>query len=111
MCENLGNNLDRPGGFAQYYTVLPRQIARDVIYRIPDKISYDRASLGEPLSSVYACQENIDVGFGETIVIIGAGPIGCFHAKLAKLRGAKKVIMIEINDNRLETAKQFGGSC
>jgi len=34
-----------------------------------------------------------------------------FHAKLAKLRGAKKVIMIEINDNRLETAKQFGGSC
>ena len=32
-----------------------------------------------------------------------------FHAKLAKLRGAKKVIMIEINDNRLETAKQFGG--
>ena len=108
MCENLGNNLDRPGGFAQYYTVLPRQIARDVIYRIPDKISYDRASLGEPLSSVYACQENIDVGFGETIVIIGAGPIGCFHAKLAKLRGAKKVIMIEINDKRLETAKQFG---
>ena len=108
MCENLGNNLDRPGGFAQYYTVLPRQIARDVIYRIPDGISYDRASLGEPLSSVYACQENINVGFGDIIVIIGAGPIGCFHAKLAKLRGAKKVIMIEINDNRLETAKQFG---
>lgn len=89
MCENLGNNLDRPGGFAQYYTVLPRQIARDVIYRIPDGISYDRASLGEPLSSVYACQENINVGFGDIIVIIGAGPIGCFHAKLAKLRGAK----------------------
>lgn len=108
MCENLGNNLDRPGGFAQYYTILPRQIARDVIYRIPDGISYDRASLGEPLSSVYACQENIDVGFGDTIVIIGAGPIGCFHAKLAKLRGAKKVIMIEINYKRLETAKQFG---
>ena len=108
MCENLGNNLDRPGGFAQYYTVLPRQIARDVIYRIPDGISYDRASLGEPLSSVYACQENIEIGFGDTIVIIGAGPIGCFHAKLAKLRGAKKVIMVEINDKRLETAKQFG---
>lgn len=109
MCENLGNNLDRPGGFTQYYTVLPRQIARNVIYHIPDGISYDRASLGEPLSSVYACQENINVGFGDIIVIIGAGPIGCFHAKLAKLRGAKKVIMIEINDNRLETAKQFGG--
>lgn len=108
MCENLGNNLIRPGGFADYYAVLPRQIQRDAIYRIPDGISYDRASLGEPLSSVYACQDNIHVGFGDTIVIIGAGPIGCFHAKLAKLRGAKKVIMVEINDKRLEMAKQFG---
>ena len=55
----------------------------------------EKATLGEPLSSVYACQDNIDVGFGDTVVIIGAGPIGCFHSKLAKLRGAKKVIQKE----------------
>lgn len=108
MCENLGNNLIRPGGFADYYAVLPRQIKRDAIYRIPDEISYDRAALSEPLSSVYACQENIHVGFGDTVVIIGAGPIGCFHTKLAKLRGAGKVIMIEMNKKRLKMAKQFG---
>lgn len=108
MCENLGDNLNHPGGFAEYYAVVPRQIQRDSIYRIPDSIPFDRASLGEPLSSVYACQENIHLGFGDTVVIIGAGPIGCFHAKLAKLRGAKQVIMIEINDKRLEMTKQFG---
>lgn len=107
MCENLGDNLNHPGGFAEYYAVVPRQIQRDSIYRIPDSIPFDRASLGEPLSSVYACQENIHLGFGDTVVIIGAGPIGCFHAKLAKLRGAKQVIMIEINDKRLEMTKQF----
>lgn len=108
MCENPGDNLNHPGGFADYYAVVPRQIHRDSIYRIPDEVSFDRASLAEPLSSVYACQENIHVGFGDTVVIIGAGPIGCFHAKLAKLRGAKQVIMIEINDKRLNIAKQFG---
>lgn len=42
------------------------------------------------------------------MVIIGAGPIGCFHAQMAKIRGAKCVIMVEINDKRLEMAKQFG---
>lgn len=108
MCENGGDYTNRQGGFADYVPVTKTQVERDSIYRIPEGISFERASLGEPLSSVYACQENIEVGFGDTIVIIGAGPIGCFHAKLAKLRGAKKVIMIEINDKRLEMTKQFG---
>ena len=108
MCENGGDYTNRQGGFADYVPVTKTQVERDSIYRIPEGISFERASLGEPLSSVYACQENIGVGFGDTIVIIGAGPIGCFHAKLAKLRGTKKVIMIEINDKRLEMTKQFG---
>ena len=108
MCENVGDYTNRQGGFADYYAVSAEQVARDSIYRVPENVTLDRASLAEPLSSVYACQENIGVGFGDTLVIIGAGPIGCFHSKLAKLRGAKKVIMIEINDSRLEMAKQFG---
>ncbi len=39
--------------------------------------------------------------------IIGAGPIGCFMAQLAKIRGAQKVIMIDLNDKRLDMAKGF----
>lgn len=108
MCENGGDYTNRQGGFADYYAVSAEQVSRDSIFRVPDNVSLDRASLAEPLSSVYACQDNIGVGFNDTIVIIGAGPIGCFHSKLAKLRGAKTVIMIEINDKRLEMAKQFG---
>ncbi len=108
MCENGGDYTNRQGGFADYYAVTCAQVERDSIYRIPEGVSMVRASLGEPLSSVYACQENINVTFGDTVVIIGAGPIGCFHSKLAKLRGAQKVIMIEINDRRLELARQFG---
>lgn len=107
-CENGGDYTNRQGGFADYVALTKEQIERDAIYIIPENVSFESASLGEPLSSVYACQDNINVGLGETIVIIGAGPIGCFHSQLAKLRGAKRVIMIEINDQRLEMAKQFG---
>lgn len=107
-CENAGNYVERQGGFAQYYAVTAEQISRDSIFRIPDNVSYECASMGEPLSSVYACQDNVKIGLGDVVVILGAGPIGCLHAQLAKVRGAATVIMIEINDNRLKKALDYG---
>lgn len=107
-CSNPGDYISRQGGFADFYAVTEEQINRDSVFIIPDKIDLDAATLSEPLSSVYACQENIDITLGDTVVIIGAGPIGCFHAQMAKFRGAKTVIMVEINDKRLEMTKQFG---
>lgn len=108
LCDNPGDSLTKQGGFADYIAVTAEQISRDSIFHIPDGVDFESASLGEPLSSVYACQDNIDVSVGDTVVIIGAGPIGCFHAQLAKLRGAAKVIMIEINDKRLDMVREFG---
>lgn len=107
-CTNLDSYTDRQGGFAEYVAVSAIQVERGAIYPVPEDVSFEVASLGEPLSSVYACQDNINVSFNDVVVIIGAGPIGCFHSQLAKLRGAKTVIMIEINDSRLEMAKNFG---
>jgi L-iditol 2-dehydrogenase len=104
----IEQGLTGTGGFAQYVAVSARKIELGGIYFIPEDVSFEAASLGEPLAAVYACEENIGIGFSDVVVIIGAGPIGCFMAQLAKLRGAKTVIMIEINDNRLQTAKQFG---
>ena len=107
-CLNPGDYIARQGGFADFYAVTNEQINRDAVFAIPENVSLDSATLSEPLSSVYACQENVGITLGDTVVIIGAGPIGCFHAQLAKLRGAKTVIMVEINDNRLAMTKQFG---
>ncbi|BEU88962.1 zinc-dependent dehydrogenase [Selenomonas sp. TAMA-11512] len=107
-CGNQGDYTERQGGFADYVTVTAEQIARDSVFRLPEGVSADAASLSEPLSSVYACQENIDIRLGDSVVIIGAGPIGCFHTQLAKMRGAAKVIVVEINDRRLEMTKEFG---
>lgn len=107
-CSELWDYVHHQGGFADYIIVYKEELERDAVFKLPDNVNLDSATLSEPLSSVYACQENVGIKLGDTVVIIGAGPIGCFHAQLAKVRGAAKVIMVEINDNRLELAKQFG---
>lgn len=110
--ENCSNHevatLAGTNGFAQYIAVKGEKIRRGGIYEIPESVSFEAASLGEPLTSVYACLDNVKVGYSDTVVIIGAGPIGCFMSQLAKIRGAQKVIMIDINQTRLDMAKQFG---
>ncbi|SCP98542.1 zinc-binding dehydrogenase [Anaerobium acetethylicum] len=107
-CTNVEKGIAGTGGFAQYVAVPARKIELGGIYEIPEDVSFEAASLGEPLTSVYACEENVGVGYPDTLVIIGAGPIGCFMAQLAKIRGAQKIIMIDINDIRLKMAKDFG---
>ena len=110
--ENCSNTevakIAGTGGFAQYIAVSGEKIKRGGIYEIPDDVSFDAASLGEPLTSVFACLENVDLKYADILVIIGAGPIGCFMSELAKVRGAQKVIMVDINRNRLEKSKDFG---
>jgi len=109
QCENLivpGTTI--PGGFAQYMVITRDIIERGQIIPIPEGMSYEKAVMTEPLSSVYASQENADVTLGDTVVVIGTGPIGCLHIELARLRGAIRVIAIEQSEVRLQMAKQFG---
>lgn len=107
QCENIEHYTDRPGGFAQYISYTDKRVERGAIYEIPEGFDLIAATLAEPLSSTYACIDNIDVKMGDTVVIIGAGPIGIFLSILSKMRGAGKVIIIDINNERLEKAKSF----
>ena len=108
-CEHFGDidYFNRQGGFAQYYPIPALQVQRGNIFSVPEGVEWTHASLGEPLGSVYACQDNIDVRMGDRVVILGAGPIGCFHVRIAKMRGASQVIVSEYSEKRLEMIKQF----
>lgn len=107
-CTNVTNYTDLPGGFADYISYSKERVERGAMFKIPDDVDPISATLAEPLSSTYACVENINVSLGDTVVIIGAGPIGVFLSVLSKLRGAKKVILIDILQARLDTASEFG---
>jgi len=83
-----------PGGFAQYVH-LPRVVLeRGMVHAMPESLSFDHAALSEPASSVLASQENAGVGLGDTVLVIGDGPVGCMHLQVARARGASTVIMV-----------------
>ena len=107
-CENkitLGTNL--PGGYAQY-TALPEECCSDdTIVKIPSDFNVDLIPLAETTSSVYSVQEFARVKEGDDVVIMGAGPLGNLHSAIAKARGARKVIISEPNESRLEMAHRF----
>jgi len=105
ICPNqLSMGYQFPGGFAEYM-IVPRQVlAVDGVTRIPDELSYAEASLAEPLACVLNGQELARVGQGDTVVVIGSGPIGCLHVRLARARGARTIILIDVNAERLAAA-------
>jgi len=63
---------------------------------IPDNLSFEQATLAEPLACVINGQELLNVGRGRHGRDSWRGPIGCMHADLAKIRGARKVILADI---------------
>jgi L-iditol 2-dehydrogenase len=92
------------GGFAEYMIVPRSVLAVGGLNRIPDSIGFDEASVAEPLACVLNGQELARVGEGDVVVVFGAGPIGCLHVRLARSRGAARVILVELNRERLELA-------
>lgn len=90
-----------PGGFAEEM-VIPHEVLKvDGVNHIPDHVSYDEASVTEPLACALNAQSLINVGEGDTVLVMGAGPIGCLHVRLARAAGAHKVFLADINGGRL----------
>lgn len=104
FCENhkaLGVTLD--GGFAEYAIVPASQV-----YKIPSNIPLDIASFAEPLSCCLRGIDRREIKTGESVIILGGGPIGLLMLQLVKLRGASKVILIEPNEFRRQLAYKLG---
>jgi len=95
------------GGFAEYMAIPAEAIAHGTIQKVPDGMNPVHATLIEPLSSCVNAQEKGNISLGDTVVIIGAGPIGTFHIELARARGANTIIVADIDDNRLELMKNY----
>jgi L-iditol 2-dehydrogenase len=100
--ESMGYHYD--GGFAEYMVVPAKVLAVDGLNRIPDNLPYAEASVAEPLACVLNGQNLARVGPGDDVVVIGSGPIGCLHVRLARARGADRVFLVELNRQRLDLA-------
>ena len=105
-CETLHTGNYDPGGFAEYVRI-PEQNVKHGTFRLPEDLSYDEATMIEPLACALAGQKRIGLGRGQSILVIGSGVSGLTHIQLAKLKDAR-VIATDINEYRLNKALQFG---
>jgi L-iditol 2-dehydrogenase len=102
VCPNQTSmGYQYPGGFAEFM-IVPQQVLKvDGVNRIPEGLSYAEASVTEPLACALNAQELARVGDGDVVVVMGAGPIGCLHVRLARSLGAGTVYLIDVNAERL----------
>ncbi|MFB0502116.1 MAG: zinc-binding dehydrogenase [Candidatus Bathyarchaeia archaeon] len=104
LCENM---MWLWGAYAQYIKVPSRMVTINM-QEIPSHLSYEEAAITEPLACVLHGIEEAQVKLGDTVVIIGAGPIGLLHLLTAKKIGTEKVIISDLVDERLQIAQQLG---
>ncbi|MBN1919136.1 MAG: alcohol dehydrogenase catalytic domain-containing protein [Verrucomicrobia bacterium] len=97
-----------PGAFAESMVVPAPAVAQGAVLVAPEHLSDDAVALVEPLSCVINGQEPLHVGEGDTVVVIGMGPIGAMHLLLARASGAARTIAVDVEPRRLAMAKGFG---
>jgi len=112
MCQKGKFNLCEDmmwlwGAYAEYIKV-PQRIVMLNTQMIPDHVSYEEAAVTEPLACVLHGVEQAGVSLGDSVAIIGAGPIGLLHLLTVKKMGAGKVIISDKIDERLQLAQELG---
>jgi len=92
------------GGYADHLWVP----AEAIVHRLPDDLPWDVAALVEPLAVAFRAVHRGRVSAGDTVVVIGPGPVGLLMAAAAKLSGARRVVMIGTRPSRLAVSQRFG---
>ena len=107
MCpEYRASNLD-PGGFSEYFRVPAWNVKGGGVLKLPTHITFEEASLIEPAACCLRSLNRCAPSKEDTVLVIGAGPIGLTHLRLLSLRGVRTLVS-DINPVRLQFAEKFG---
>jgi len=103
LCEDL---LFNNGAYAEYIRI-PRRIVEINMLAIPPDVSYEEAAMVEPLACVLRGLHETGVEIGDTVTVVGGGPIGLMFIQVAKAVGCN-VISVVKRDAQVEAAKHMG---
>jgi len=104
LCENM---IWLWGAYAEYIKIPARMVLVNT-QEIPTHVSYEEAAITEPLACVLHGAEEAGIKLGDSVAIIGAGPIGLLHLLTAKKIGVEKAIVIDLVEERLNFAEKLG---
>lgn len=105
LCEDL---LVLNGAYAEYI-VIPARMVRHNVYELPPHMSFQEAALSEPLGTAIHAIRAAGIKPGDTVAVVGSGPLGLMITRLAHLQGAR-VILSGKGDERLEKGRNFGAN-
>ena len=105
LCPNtVGIGVNRDGAFAEFVVVPATNL-----WPLPDEIPSELAAFFDPFGNAAHCALQFDL-VGEDVLITGAGPIGIIAAGIAKHVGARHIVISDLNDYRLNLAKEMGAT-
>lgn len=99
--RNLGNKAD--GGFAEFVKVQESKIVK-----IPDHVSYNEACMTEPVACCMHAIDQMNIRYGDDVLVLGAGPMGIILAQLAAHSNARNVTVVASSKEKLAVVKSLG---
>lgn len=107
MCQKFSKTHLDPGGFAEYFRVPADNLRIDTL-KIPESISFEQATLIEPVACGIKAINKCGIHQEDTVAIVGAGPAGVINAALARLLGVSQILVSDVIDFRLKAVRKFG---
>lgn len=105
MCDRYrSSNLD-PGGFSEYFRVPRWNVEKGGVLKLPRTMTFEVASLIEPLACVVRSVAKCRVGPRDSVLVVGAGPVGMMHAFLLR-ETAAEVMISDVSEERLDFAER-----
>jgi L-iditol 2-dehydrogenase len=105
MCEGYRTSNLYPGGFSESFLVPRWNVEKGGVLTVPNRLSFEEASLIEPTACCIRAMEKCDVKPGESVLVAGAGPVGMTHSLILKSMGAS-VLVSDISEDRLLFAEK-----
>ncbi|KAF1944657.1 hypothetical protein EJ02DRAFT_340559, partial [Clathrospora elynae] len=107
LCPDMAFAATPPydGTLARYYT-----LPEDYCYKLPENMSMEEGALIEPTAVAVHITRQAGIKPGDTVVVFGAGPVGLLCCAVAKAYGAKKIVTVDINDERLHFALKYAAN-
>jgi L-iditol 2-dehydrogenase len=107
VCETLHTTNFDPGGFAEFIRI-PRINVDRGTFVLPDEMSFEEGVFVEPLACVLRGQRVARLRPGQSVLVLGSGISGLLHIALARSQGAGRIIATDVNEYRMEKAREFG---
>ena len=111
LCENrrvVGvspTEYKQHGAFAEFVAVPSR-----ILYRLPDTLPFDQAAMIEPVSIAVHAVQRIAIAATDTVVVVGSGMIGLLIVQALRWAGAKRIVAVDLAENRLTLARRLGAT-